>query len=553
MTKIDKISKIYQKVLLICLIFVLLVSLAACGTKGAKNSTEDVDAVINGDITGEITVSCYDSMTYKSFLEEAAQKFEAAFPGTKVNVETFSAMPEIRTGGNGNTQMATVRMEDDPQGRVDYVNKVNTSLMSGAGADIFALDALPLQKYVESNNLANLTDYMNSDPGFNLADYQENIFEAGQYAGGNYFLPLDYNFNYYAYDSSLVPDNMAANFGMDKSYSTQELLDLAMPLFDGEHKIFNSVDYMKGISSRMSIDLFSQLLKEQYSSFVDLEHKKANFNSQAFIDLLTKVKKYGEEGYVNQGAALRSQMQSNIQMRPPGGGSGNPGERPSGNQSGGNPFADADRHFFKSNNSFSLQQYFNRNSNLRIGIMYAGMGASNDEDDEIAGIESNGGGQVPFTYNQAYGINANSENKSTAWAFLKFLLSEEIQVSSSLSPMGNPVQKNARAQKAEMMLTGTFMGRRPGGMGGGYNFSANDASGRSDEPDEPMDDETREVLNKYLGALEEFSSLINAYDVRDTLVDDMIAEQVDYFFSGEKSAEEVAQSLQGKVDLYLSE
>ncbi|MCL1873248.1 MAG: extracellular solute-binding protein [Clostridiales bacterium] len=551
MKRLFIISKNTQKILLICLMLVLLVSLAACGTKGTKGSSDDADEVINGEITGEITVSCYDSMSYKNFLEEAAQKFESAYPGTKVNVETFSAMPEIRTGGSGNTQMAAIRMEDDPKGRVDYVNKVNTSLMSGSGADIFALDVLPLQKYVESGNLANLTDYLNNDPGFDLAAYQENIFTAGKYAGGNYFLPLDYDFTYYAYDSSLVPESMAGNFGPDKAYSTQELLDLGMSLYDGEHKIFSNMDYMKGMRIGMTADLFGLLLAEKYGSFVDLENKKANFNSQDFADLLKMVKEYGEEGYVNQGAAMMAQAQSSVQMRPPGGGSGGGGSVTAGQA--GNPLADADRHFFKSKNAFSLQQHFSKNSTRRLNMMFAGAGASNDEDDEIAGIRSNGGNQVPFTYNQAYGINANSANKSTAWAFLKFLLSEEIQVSTTLSPMGNPVHKAARAQKAEMMLTGTFMGR-PGGIGGGgYAISSGGTSGGGLPEPEPMDDETREVLNKYLTALEEFSGLINTYNIRDTLVDDMITEQVDYFFSGEKSAEEVAGALQGKVDLYLSE
>lgn len=65
---------------------------------------------------------------------------------------------------------------------------------------------------------------------------------------------------------------------------------------------------------------------------------------------------------------------------------------------------------------------------LKTRIVAAGgFSGEVEDDDQIAGIQADNNGNVPFSFQQAYGINANSDNKATAWAFLKFLLSDEMQ------------------------------------------------------------------------------------------------------------------------------
>jgi hypothetical protein len=62
-----------------------------------------------------------------------------------------------------------------------------------------------------------------------------------------------------------------------------------------------------------------------------------------------------------------------------------------------------------------------------------------------------------------------------------------------------------------------------------------------------------EAIAKYNEAVKQLSGQIDAYVMRDTVVDDMIAAEVEYFFEGSKTAAEVADVLQNKVDLYLNE
>jgi ABC-type glycerol-3-phosphate transport system substrate-binding protein len=62
----------------------------------AANSRSESTDYTPGNLEGEITVSCYESITYRDFLEMAAQSFEAKYTGTKVNIDAPSQMPNIR-------------------------------------------------------------------------------------------------------------------------------------------------------------------------------------------------------------------------------------------------------------------------------------------------------------------------------------------------------------------------------------------------------------------------------------------------------------------------
>jgi multiple sugar transport system substrate-binding protein len=168
---------------------IVLLIFAGCGASASSGTVLDSD-FFDQKIRGEITVLAYDSIFYKTYLEDAARGFEALYPGTKVNIETFSAMPVITYGSSGDGEFSLMEYTDDPQSRQDYLSRINTSLMSGRGADIYAMDVLPLHKYVESKTLENLEPYMNLDPGFYKLDYRQNILEALRYKNGTWFRPI---------------------------------------------------------------------------------------------------------------------------------------------------------------------------------------------------------------------------------------------------------------------------------------------------------------------------------------------------------------------------
>ena len=495
-----------KKLTFIFLAALTLLVLAGCGrnSKGTSAAAALDSDFFNQKIEGEITIAAYDTMIYRSYLEEAARAFELKYQGTKVTIDTFSAMPEVRSMEQANMRATMVQGQDDPQGRADYLSRVNTNLMSGTGADIYAIDVLPVHKFSKNGTLENLDRYMQNDPLFNKSEYRGNIIDALRYNNGTWFLPMDYAFNYFAYDATLVPAQIAAGFGADQSYSTEELLNLGMPIYTGTYRLFNAMDYVRGPGG-----MFNQLLAERLQSFINLETERAAFSDGRFASLLGSVRSYAEQGYIPRSV---TGLQTAGMARQQG------------------MSAPTDRFFFKQNSNVSLMSQYTRGMGMMMRMMSSGTASGIETDDEIAGIAANSDGSVPFKYNQGFGINSQSKNKAAAWAFIKFLLSKEMQLSTNLVATGLPLNNEARQEKAELTFSGA-------GIGGSSR----------------MNDQMRAALEAYKTAVEVLSDQINCFNVQDTSLNDMIAQEVQYFFNGSRTADEVAKVLQNKADLYLSE
>ena len=459
------------------LFLAVLIIFSGCGGNSGAAVT-DAD-FFNRDIKGEITISVFDTMIYQSYLEEMARGFEAAYPGTRVKIEAFSAMPEIRTmteeTEEGSFMVSVVIPSDDSQSRADYISRVNTMFMSGQGANIYAMDIIPLHRFIQSGALENLDIYMNLDPAFNKSDYRQNIFDALRYLDGIWFMPADYFLAYYAYDSTLIPAHMTSDFGINKALTIEELFNLSIPLYDGNSRLYTG-------------NIFNHLLRENYRSFVNLETGNANFVDGNFTALLDNIKDYTERGFLHRFISSQMDIDQIIQEQME---------------------ALSDKVFFKLNGHNSLLFYF-------MGIK--------GEEESIAGIRAITGGTVPFEYGLGFGINSQSKNKETAWAFIKFILSKEMQLSMNIYNL--PINNEARSESADRILG---------------------------SPYEMLNENERRSIDEYKAAVESFSDMINGILVRDSNLNDMISHEVEYFFNGVRSADEVARVLQNKADLYLSE
>jgi len=411
-------------------------------------------------------------------------------------------MPEMRTAQTGEISVSVVENYIDPQTRTDYINRTNTRIMSGQGADIYALDILPVHKMINNNVFENLNPYMELDPDFNKNDYRQNILDAVRYQNSTWFFPLDYFINYYAYDSTLFPQEISQNFGIDKAFTIDDLIKITEPLFNGTEKLLDMNDY----------GLYNILFNENYRSFVNLETGRANFLDGKFTSLLNTVKRYNEQDFLMQPLLNRQSIEDIMQMLMQ-----------------GMNLRSQERFYLKQHSDSNLLNIMSRDSESGLRMMGRITG-SIDSDDEIAGIAANADGSVPFSFTRAFAINSKSRNKPAAWAFLKFLLSKEMQLSIATLGMGLPVHNEAREEKSEMFFTGAIFGM-----------------------DSPMTDKMQSAYNEYRRIIEVLSDMINTYVYMDTNVNDMIAQEVQYFFDGSRTAEEVARLLQNKADLYLSE
>jgi len=483
---------------------------------GSDKKSEGAAGLMGQTISGEITVGCYDTMAYAGFLNEAARRFEAAYPGTTIHVETAAAMPVVRSAETAGGRMTTVQAQDDTTGRMDYINRVNTALMGGRAADILAMDVLPLGRYVDAGYLENLDDWIAADAAFDPAAYRANILDAARYRDHLWFLPVAYTFNYYTYDSTLVPEAAAARAGLGDgaAVSARSLEALGEGVYDGKNYLFNLYDFRD--AGGPSGDLFARLVAESGRGFVDLDARKARFNDGAFAALLEDVGRWTGAGY-----AARA---------PRAGGAGGAGP---GRQAGPGLAQATERAAFKSKISGSLLQDVNRrirgSSNVRMAM--GGTLPAIEDDDRIAGIAANENGDVTFDPQVSFAMNTASSNKRLAWEFLKFVMSEESQLSTALEAVSLPTHNQARAKKAEMFVSGAILG------GEARTLSERD----------------REALDAYRATVEALSGRITACNREDEVVNAMIRQEAAYFFNGSKTAAACAAALQSKVELYLNE
>jgi len=189
----------------------------------------------------------------------------------------------------------------------------------------------------------------------------------------------------------------------------------------------------------------------------------------------------------------------------------------------------SERVFFKLDHSYMLINMFIRDIAQWMNTGYSGgLLKVIEDDDKIAGIQANADGTVPFSYNLGFGINSSSKNMETAWAFIKFLLSKEMQTSMYVYNL--PVNNEARNEKIEFEFK-MFLGIN----------------------DEELNDRQSQVMDNYISALDSLSGQINTYIIHDTNITDMIMQEVQNFFDGVRNAQETTRILQSKADLYLSE
>jgi len=489
----------------------MVVSLVACGG-GGQSAPEPPDMSSDQPLTGEITVSAFDSMSAESFLREAAALFEDMHPGTTVNIETFSAMPEMRTATTADgAQVTVMQIEDDPQARTDYINRISAQLMAGGGPDILAMDVLPIDRFARSGFLEDLSAYMKADPDFNHDDFRTNIFDAAKLDGGLWFVPLGYSFEYHAFDSTLIPPAQAAAFGPGNAVSFAGLMEIGAELHDGSAPLFDQPEFAAfgGPAGRRG-GVFRSLLSDGFESFVDLENRTAHLDDGRFAELLTSTRENAQRGLFPPAITGTLDIEQMMRIRSD--------EQPT------------ERVFFKTHHSGMLQMDFLRGLGESQMMMFGGGMGTITDDDQIAGIAADNAGNVPFRFTQGYAINSNSQNKRLAWEFVKFLLSEEMQASPTSMRMGTPVRLSAVQPQAEMFFSGMF-GGQPG----------------------EMSPEVEAAMHAYLEAHRQMADQINTFTFRDAIIDDMITAEVALFFDGSKSADEVAAALQSRVGLYLSE
>lgn len=448
--------------------------------------------------TNEKTLNLYvyDSYNIDKYLNEAVQRFESDNPGTKINITPFSSMPDVKSSGD--TQVAN----NDPntKAKSDYINRVNTELMSGEGPDILAMDVLPYHRYAEGGLLEDIGEYIKNDKEFKQEDYFENILNATKYNGKQYMMPIDYSFDYIVYNKNRL-GNAGQKQLSKESYTIDDLVKIGTSANETKSKFFALLSGSGlGTSMDTSTYMFPWLLNMNYNNFVNIAEKKSNFDDGQFAQLLETVNDYTSKGYIY-------------------------------------PLSDQDKFmgaeapestFRLLNDSLFYQSLYPKMP--LYGSINSSVGFPSP-DEVVTGVLKSNDEKVSFSYlAQSYAINKNSKNKELAWKFIKFLASEDMQSSTNL--IARPINIKALENQSVYTVTGRTS---------------------KEIQIDSLPIEYQSVYKNYVEKQKKYIGAINSYTMRDAVVDYLIQKETKDYFDGKKTVEQTVANLQEKVQRYLNE
>ncbi|TCZ77833.1 extracellular solute-binding protein [Paenibacillus albiflavus] len=312
-------------------------------TSGTKNSTEKKTIVFS---------------TYFSddFFLEAKKRYEAKHPNITIDLQYIET-------SNENDEAAWEKFE----------KTTNAAMLSGKGPDLIQMDQLPSGDYVKKNLLANIGDMIDKDPSFQKEQYFNNVLDGIKVNGGIYGMPMGF-FIYGLMGNETVIEKSGVKID-DSNWNWEQFTDLAKEIVK---KAGGNHFALGGVAPE---NMIKDLVNGQYATFVDLESRKANFDSAAFIELLKEVKLMSDEKMIRE-------------------------------DYGGifyNEFINSPQTYIRElrNSDFLQKPYKSK--------FYSRPNASGQE-----------AGGFFRTY-KTIGINASSAVKDEAWDFIKFMLSDEMQ------------------------------------------------------------------------------------------------------------------------------
>ncbi|SNT22068.1 Signal transducer regulating beta-lactamase production, contains metallopeptidase domain [Anaerovirgula multivorans] len=419
-------------------------------------------------------------------LEYAINKFENQHPDIVINIDNHNAFSWITSDMTYEETLKT--LEESAKKANDFVQKINAQMLTGKGPDILLIDSIPYRRYADKKLLLDLKELMEEDASFDKSQYYSNIFDALEYKGKLYAMPLDFSYPAFLTNTGFLKEqSIEIN---DKGWTWKDFIDIANRAtkdIDGD----GTID-MYGMPTIVPERLFQYIYNSLDKGFVDYETGKATFTSEEFIDLLKMCENISQETFVNPDISEGDMQMEGIVLYP-----------------------------------FHIHDF---------SIFYSN-GLINADEVSFYGYPTLNNATYNFDSGEMYGINSQTKYKEEAWEFIKYLISEEIQCYQQLYSI--PINKRAREIKIEDRFADAEDMMNKYGDLYGYQVTSLD--------------KIKKQLTDNVEKLNEILPKLNHTNMNDIQVDEIIEEEVRRFFNGERSAEETAEAIQRKVEMYFKE
>ena len=332
-------------------------------------------------------------------------------------------------------------------------------------------------------------ELLDGENGISKSELNEHILKLHENNGKLYQMPL-----YYAIET-LGGD--VANVGSKENWTLDELIEHwnAMP----------KGSFFCGEATKWIV--YMDLIRGNLGSFVDYKNGKCNFDSDEFIKLLE---------FCNRFPDTAEKISTNWETK-----------------------YFLDYCHFDGFDDFHL--YITGANSLGS---WSESGLKTTPHTFVGYPSENGNGSFVDTQRNRYSICRNSKNKEGAWNFISYLLSYDVQVNHELvynsdddeshDENGFPINVDAFNKLADDQI-------RHQGESRVLSFSGTEV-------------DIGYLTTEEYQRLDEFIQSLNRMDAPvDSSVQKIIESEIDAYFSGERSAKEVANAIQGRVEILFSE
>ena len=372
--------------------------------------------------------------------------------------------------------------------------KLTTEILSGKMPDLLCLDGLPYGQLAGKGLLEDLYPYLDADPGMKREDFFATVLGAMEYNGGLYRISPSFSIQGLIGGASVV--------GSTPGWTYEQLRAALATMPEG-------CTILDQYMTRDSV--LNYLLCLDMDDFVDWSTGQCSFDSQEFIDLLhfadSFQAEFDWEGYEwSEEESTTTRIAQGRQMLMQAG-------------------------------VYSIDDV------LYNDIYFGG------DSTYIGWPTNNGVGNMIYLADGAYAMSRTCANKEAGWEFLRTLLTADYQRTLNGLPVLRAVynEKLEEAMKTEYQkdAEGNYVldenGERipvsRGGIGFGdgtvfeiYALSAEQAA------------KLTALIESTTRVMEQNDSIYN-----------IVQEQAQAFFAGQKSAEEVARLVQSKANIYVNE
>ena len=377
------------------------------------------------------------------------------------------------------------------------MTKLTTEIMAGSMPDILALDGMPYQQLAAKGLLEDLYPYMAKDPEIHREDFLPNVLRALEVGGKLYSSVSNFSIWTLAGSSRVVGDKPGWSF--DELRAALASMPEGCTVLD---QFTTSGDILR---TELTLDA---------DYYIDWETGKVNFDSKEFIDLLHFAKLFP------------------------------------------NAF-DWDNYDWEEYTSDSERIAAGKQMLMKLELSSFGNIASDEAwfggEMTYIGFPTASGVGSYLQLSSGYGISASCSDKEAAWQFVRGFMTEKAMEDNWNFPANSRLleKKLQEAMTVEYQKDeyGNYLLDKEGNkmpLPIAYVYTGESEDGSNYEP----------VYSLTQAQADKVMALINSTDklyMENTPALNIIFEQLDAFLSGQKSAEEVAKLVQGKMSIYVNE